>query len=224
MAKLFQEATKGGSWIVIFGSLLSAVLGGFLGSYFQKRGQLKAVSDNFERSLKELKEQTKEVEKIKVKFAEDIAEFQKELRGHEVLEQSELEFRKLQLAEFYGPIYAYCKLNKGIYAIFMARKLQDINKDVIAVFRRNNEEVLRILATKLHLVEGSELPDHFAHWATSVTLWNIYTAREHEPWVPDEVAALPQLKYPDEFDSYISATTEQLKQRLDELYKRYVIR
>jgi hypothetical protein len=83
---------------------------------------------------------------------------------------------------------------------------------------------MRILVTKLHLVEGAKVPQHFVHWATSVTLWNIYTAREDQPWVPDEVAALPLMKYPDEFDEHICKTTEQLKQRLNELYERYVIK
>lgn len=60
------------------------------------------------------------------------------------------EFRKMQLAEFYGPIYAYSKLNTEGYNIWRSAKLQDINKEIIARFRKNNEEVIRILATKLH--------------------------------------------------------------------------
>ena len=38
------------------------------------------------------------------------------------------------------------------------------------------------------------------------------------------VAALPQLQYPHEFDKYISDTTEKLKKRLTELYEEYGIR
>ena len=43
-----------------------------------------------------------------------------------------------------------------------------------------------------------------------------YAAREQEPWVPGNIAALPQLQYPHEFDKYISDTTEKLKRRLTE--------
>jgi hypothetical protein len=104
-----------------------------------------------------------------------------------------------------------------------AGKLQDIDKDVIALFRADNKEVIRILATKVHLAEGSIIPEHFVHFATSVAIWNIYTARDVEHYVPDRVAALPEVKYPEEFDKYIAETTERLKRRLNELYESNVL-
>ena len=100
---------------------------------------------------------------------------------------------------------------------------RDINLEIIAQFRKQNERVVEILATKLHLVEDGQPPPAFTHFMTSVTLWNLYTARPDQPWLPEHVAALPQAKYPKEFDEYIYATTEKLKKTLDDLHKKYGI-
>lgn len=145
------------------------------------------------------------------------------LQARETVGTSALEYRKLQLAEFYGPIYSYLKLNTQLYDIWMSGKLQDINLEIIALFRRQNEEIMNILATKLHLVEGGKPPPAFTHFMTCVTLWNIYTARRDQPWVPESVAALPQSKFPEEFQEYIYTTTEMLKEKLDDLHKKYKI-
>jgi hypothetical protein len=145
------------------------------------------------------------------------------LQTRDTVGTSALEFRKLQLSEFYGPIYAYAKLNEQLYDIWMAGKLQDINLEIIAQFRRQNERIVEILATKLHLVEGDQLPPSFTHFTTSVTLWNLYTARRDQPWLPEQVAALPQAKFPKEFQEYIYATTEKLKKTLNDLHKKYGI-
>lgn len=99
------------------------------------------------------------------------------LQARDTVGTSALEFRKLQLSEFYGPIYAYAKLNEQLYDIWMDGKLQDINQGIIDQFRRQNDRVVEILATKLHLVEGDKPPPAFTDFMTSVTLWNLYTAR-----------------------------------------------
>lgn len=44
-----------------------------------------------------------------------MAIFEAQLRNRELIGESELTFRKMQLAEFYGPIYAYTKLNTEVY-------------------------------------------------------------------------------------------------------------
>jgi|ERR1039458_3044108 hypothetical protein len=145
------------------------------------------------------------------------------LKNRDIVGTSELEFRKQQLSELYGPIYAYGKLNSRLYSIWMSGKLQDINVEIIALFRRQNERIMEILSTKMHLLDGDALPQGFTHFMTSVTLWNIYTARHDQPWVPKEVADLPDAKYPEEFEQYIFDTTQRLKRRVDELHKKYGI-
>jgi hypothetical protein len=227
MIKVVQEAIQKGftaaSFVWFVGSIIAGMVGAYFGAFLKRRGELDAVTNRFRQSLEELNVQTREIEKIKTSFAGDLEGLKSEIRQFERVEQSELEYRKLQLAEFYGPIYAYVKLNAEIYSIWLMGKLQDIDRDILGLFRRNNEEMMRILATKIHLVEGSTIPDHFVHFATSVAIWNIYTAREVEHWVPKAVEELPQVKYPKDFNRYIIETTESLKDRLNELYEKNVL-
>jgi len=145
------------------------------------------------------------------------------LQSRDRVGTSALEFRKQQLAEFYGPIYAYCKLYDQVVDLWTARKLPDIDLGVIDLFKRQHEKIIEILTTKLHLVEGGSPPPEFTQFMTAVTLWNLYTARPGQHWVPAEVEALPQAKFPREFDEYIFRTTEKLKKDLDDLHKRYGI-
>ena len=145
------------------------------------------------------------------------------LHARNTVGSSSLEYRKQQLSEFYGPIYAYLRLNEQLYDIWMSGKLQDVNVEIIDLFRSQNQRIMEILATKLYLVEGDQLPPSFIRFMTAETLWNLYTARRDQPWVPEMVAALPQAKYPEEFDLYIRKTTEQLKKKIDKLHKRYGI-
>ena len=192
-------------------STLGGLLGGYLGAYAKKKGANLATKEDFNELLAQVRQTTEATETIKARISQDAA-----------VAQSDLEFCKQQLSEFYGPLYAYTKLNAEIYDIWMDHKLEDINVELIALFRKQNEEAVQILSTKLHLVEGDKTPPEFARFMSSVTLWNLYTARpNHE--VPDHVVALPQAKYPVEFDHYIFETTERLKNKLDSLHRKYGI-
>jgi hypothetical protein len=148
--------------------------------------------------------------------------FARALQARDTVGRSDLEFRKLQLSEFYGPMYAYAILGQEVFDLWMSGKLSDINSEIIALFRKHNEEMIKILTTKLYLVEG-ELPPEVTRFVTVVTLWNIYTARPDQPWFPEHIKALPEAQYPVEFDEYIYKTTKKLKQTIDSLHKKYGI-
>jgi hypothetical protein len=145
------------------------------------------------------------------------------LERRKLLGQSDLDFRKQQLAEFYGPIYAYMKLGEGLYGLFLEGQLQDINTEVIALFRRQNEEIVRLIATKSHLIDGNSIPTAFMRFTTSVTLWDLYTARPDQPWFPEHIKQLPLAQWPEEFQSHVYAKTEELKAIVAGLYKKYGI-
>jgi hypothetical protein len=106
----------------------------------------------------------------------------------------------------------------------MDHKLQEINLDIVELFRRQNEAIVDILTTRAHLIDDAEIPKVFTKYMTSVTIWNFYTARPEQPWIEPHVAALPEVKWPQDFDTYIGSKTQELKRRLDELHRKYTIK
>jgi len=156
-------------------------------------------------------------------FAEKSIEagIQKALHKEKLLTTTELEFRKRQLEESYGPIYASLKLNSKIYPLWIAQKVKDVNMDVIALFKRQNDEIVTILKTKAHLIDGAKYPTEFTRFMTSATIWRMYCTRPEAPWLPQEVAGIPEVKWPQEFVDHICSKTEDLKERLDTLLQKY---
>ena len=91
------------------------------------------------------------------------------------------------------------------------------------MFRSHNTDIADIITKKAHLVDGPEMPAVFTRFLTSVTIFNCYTSTTENTSVPREVAALPESKYPVEFQEYIEETTTHLKRRLDELHRRFQV-
>jgi hypothetical protein len=156
-------------------------------------------------------------------FAEKSIEagIEKALHKEKLLTETELQYRKRQLEEFYGPIYAALKLSARIHPLWLAHHFQDVNKDVIALFKKQNDEITTILKTKAHLIDEGGWPPQFTRFMTSTAIWGVYCTREHEPWIPDRLRELKELQWPNEFQEHIFAKTEQLKSRLDALMAKY---
>jgi len=159
-------------------------------------------------------------------FAEKSIEtgLQKVLYRENLLTEAELQFRQRQLEEFYGPIYASLKLVARIYPLWLEGRLKEVNADIIALFKRHNDEIITILKTKAHLIDGAEYPPAFTRYMTSVSIWGMYCTRPAEPWFPPHVAAMEEIKWPNEFQDYIFSKTEELKRRLDVLLQKYQAR
>ncbi len=188
------------------GSAISA----FFASYAKQKGEQLATKHDFDDLLRQVKRTTELTEQIKAQTSSQMR-----------VGESELEYRKAQLAEFYGPIYAHLKVSQELYGIWMDHKLHSVNKEIISLFREQNDAIIQIITTRAHLVDGDTIPDVFTRFMTSVTIWNFFTARADKPWVDDEVAALPQAKWSHEFVQYIFTNTQQLKKRLNDLYQKY---
>ena len=149
------------------------------------------------------------------------ASVEKVLHKEQMLTEADLEFRQRQLEEFYGPIYASLKLSSKIYPMWMDGNITEINRDIIDLFRQQNDEIVTILKTKAHLIEGDRIPPEFTEFMTSVTIWGMYCQREEKPFVPDDVAKLKSVQWPAEFETHIYEKTEHLKSQLDALLKKY---
>jgi hypothetical protein len=146
---------------------------------------------------------------------------QKVLHKEKLLTEADLEFRKRQIEEFYGPIYASLKLCSEIYPLWIQGALKEVNQDIIALFKSHNDEITTILKTKAHLMDGGEFPPEFIKFMTSATIWGMYCTRPDQPYIPEHIADIEQVKWPKEFESHIFTKTEELKKTLDILLVKY---
>jgi hypothetical protein len=155
--------------------------------------------------------------------AEKIIEtgLQKALHTENLLTEVDLEYRKRQLEEFYGPIYASLKLSSEIYPLWMQGSISEINQDIITLFKNENDQITTILKTKAHLIDGAEYPPEFIKFMTSATIWGLYCTKPDQPYLPEHVAKLEQVQWPQEFEQHIFSKTEALKKNLDTLLIKY---
>ncbi|HET8546647.1 MAG TPA: hypothetical protein VFL57_01510 [Bryobacteraceae bacterium] len=190
--------------------LLGQVVTAYYVAYVRRTAENRAALEASDQVLEQARRMTNATEQIRTL-----------LGSQATVAESELAYRKAQLAEFYGPIYAHLKVSERLYRLWMDHKLSEINLDVISLFRRQNELIADIICNKAHLVEGAAIPDVFSRFVTSTVIWNFYTTRPGSPWIEPHVSALPEAAFPIEFQQYIYTTTQELKRRLDELHRRY---
>jgi hypothetical protein len=139
-----------------------------------------------------------------------------------VVGEAEIRYREQQLAEFYGPLYAYMKGSEPIYNLWMAGKLRHVDEPLKARFREQNEYMLKIIGTRAHLIDEGTFPSELARFMTSVTIWNLYTSQQDG--LPQEVAELPAASFPKEFQAYIYTETEDLKAKLEKVYRKHGVK
>lgn len=101
--------------------------------------------------------------------------------------------------------------------------MKEINLEIIEMFRKQNEAIAEIITNKFHLIDGGGIPEVFTDFITGATIWNFYTARPGKSHVDEGVASLKEVKWSEAFEKHIIQKTEELKNRLDELHKKYPI-
>jgi hypothetical protein len=200
------------SFIIMAVTIAISCICAYLIAYVKKKGEYVATKQAFEDLLAQVRETTEATKQIEAKISRATW-----------VGQSELEYRKEQLEEFYGPIYARLKLSGELYRLWMDHKLQGVNEGIIDTFHRQNEEIKNIIFTKAHLIDGAQIPEVFTRFMTSTTIWNWYTARPDQPWLDQDVASLQESKWPKDFETYIFSATEELKTKLNKLYQKHII-
>jgi len=145
------------------------------------------------------------------------------LKEREIAGHAELDYRQKQVEEFYGPIFSYLEANKVIYPLWLSGKLTEVNYEIIKMFKAQNDHITEIITNKAHLIDGERMPEELTAFTTSAKIWNMYCIRQDAPYLPDHVASLPEVKWPDRFEGYIHDKTFELKSRLNELYQKYQI-
>lgn len=151
------------------------------------------------------------------------ASLTKVLKEREIAGHAELDYRKKQIEEFYGPIFSYLEANKVIYPLWLSGKLTEVNYEIIKMFKAQNDHIIEIITNKAHLIDGEKMPEELTAFTTSAKIWNMYCIRQDAPFLPDHVANLQEVEWPERFERYICGKTVELKSRLNELYQKYRI-
>jgi len=139
-------------------------------------------------------------------------------KTRELAINSQIEYKERQLAEFYGPIYARLKRGRPVYDLWTKGRLQDIRQRVVELFTQANADVVQIILTKSHLIDGEDIPASFLHYLTHVAVWDAYLAQNMKG-VPLSEDEFPEAYYPKLFESEVFSTTERLKRELYALYR-----
>ena len=129
----------------------------------------------------------------------------------EAVGRSELEFRKQQLAELYGPLYSFLKTHRDILTYWTEGKLPGIDAGLRRVIKERSDALVQLLSTKAHLIEGAKMPDGFIQLMTNVTIWGLYVTETESHSVPESVTRLERYRFPLDFEKELFKTTEKLK-------------
>jgi hypothetical protein len=135
----------------------------------------------------------------------NIDEMRKEIVG-----SAQIEHRRTQLAEFYGPLYAYLKSSEKIYDLWTKeKKLGGINDEIKARFREANNDMMHLIRTKIHLIDEAEFPPEMMNFVCSVAIWNMYTSKQDG--LPEDIARLPGVEFPIAFRDYTPLNSSSTK-------------
>src|SRR5712692_192027 len=92
-------------WRVYLFVAVIAFASSFLGAYMKRKGENLETKEDLAVLLEQTKQTARATEEIRGKVSQ----------GVWLLEQAEFEYRKQQLAEFHGPIYAYVRTDGELY-------------------------------------------------------------------------------------------------------------
>jgi hypothetical protein len=106
--------------------------------------------------------------------------------------------------------------------LWRAGRLHEIEDSVRDLFTSANDDIVRIILTKSHLIRGPHIPASFTHFLTHVAIWHAYLKTNHRG-VPFSQEEFPEAYHTDKFEQEIIDTTEVLKRELDELYAKYAL-
>ncbi len=98
--KAVNEGLTSSSWILLLITLVGAGIGAFLGSYLKKKGEQRAIKEDFDEILRQVHAQTKTTEEVKGDVAKELAGFTQRLERRSEFEQYLLMERYKLISEF----------------------------------------------------------------------------------------------------------------------------
>lgn len=98
--KAVREGLSSYSWTLLLMTLGGAAIGAFFGSYLKKKGEQRALKEDFDEVLRQVRAQAKTTEEIKGDVAKELAHFRLRLERRSEFEQYVLMERYKLISEF----------------------------------------------------------------------------------------------------------------------------
>lgn len=141
----------------------------------------------------------------------------------ELVRGSDLEHRKAQIRDLYGPLYGLLKTNRKIYDLWMAKELDEVNLKIKRLFKENNQKAVGLIIDHAHLIDESPMPEMFIKFVTSSYVWSMYCADSEEGEIPEKLSEHPDIKWCQEFEDYVFKKYEEISLELSRLYDKHGI-
>jgi hypothetical protein len=99
--------------------------------------------------------------------------------------------------------------------------MPNVNLQVKKLLEVQNNLIIDLIRSKVHLLDESEMPPCIMRLITSALVWNLYCPTGEEGALPPELAKDDRVKYPFEVIRYVEDKTEEIKKKRDHLYSKF---
>ena len=103
-ANIIKDAVQDGfassSWILLLCTLIGAAIGAFIGSYLKRKGEQRAINEDFGAILRQIHAQTRVSEEVKRDIAKELSRFENRLNNRSEFEQHLLLERYKLISQF----------------------------------------------------------------------------------------------------------------------------
>jgi hypothetical protein len=205
--------TYGAMFASGLGAILGATLGALFTGFFTERGKQVAITRHFQELKKQLAANTELTKGI-----------EGQLSREEWFGKGEFEYRCQQLSQLYGPLYGHLKTTQDLYELWVAGKLKAVNLPIKQLLARQNDLIIDLVRSKIHLLDEDEMPPCMLRLITSALIWNLYCPISEDGSLPSELAQDDRVRFPVQVMEYVVSKTEEIKRKRDELYARFAFR
>ena len=113
-------------WILLLITVIGAGVGAFLGSYFEKKGELRAIREDFDEILRQTHAQTQTTEDVKLAVSKELVDFTKRLERRSEFEQYLLLERYKLVSEF---SYRLGRIRTDLNRTWAGQEIEGLFKD-----------------------------------------------------------------------------------------------
>ena len=148
--------------------------------------------------------------------------------------KAEIKFLSDQIQFLYGPLHALCAANESAWETFRSKyrpqgaffgrhklsesELEAWRQWTVEVFMPTNRAIVELILKNTHLIEGSQFPECFSAIISHVRPYEIVLSK----WAKGDFSEHTAFSnYPNELNTYVGATFDELKKRQTKLLQRF---
>lgn len=134
-------------------------------------------------------------------------------------EKNRFDYVQKQIEELYSPLVGLIQVSKNVHDIAVRKQAAQASGEVRRYFVENylipiNKEIAQLIQSKIHLIEGEELPESFGVFLEHQTYYMVL----HRLWKKEgqESDDVNGPKWPTDFENDARRTLKELRKRYQE--------